>query len=156
MQEPVIARNGQMGSFSSGFFFRRARAWITWELGMMLFAVESYPPFNVMSVDLCEISKIWIVIEANRVWPYDRRKTILSHDQNIGWDDTRRRQRGERARAGATKSSQTLQQQIPHSLLGGGMLDGDTEKYTRTSNPRRRNASQIPQPHSVTKHKCLC
>ena len=35
-------------------------------------------------------------------------------------------------------------------LLGGGMLDGDTEKYTKTSNPRRRNASQIPQPPSVT------
>ena len=67
MQEPVIARNGQMGSFSSGFFFARARAWITWELGMMLFAVESYSSFNVMSVDLCEISIIWIVMEANRV-----------------------------------------------------------------------------------------
>ena len=34
---------------------------------MMLFAVESYPSFNVMSVDLCEISKIWMVMEAKRV-----------------------------------------------------------------------------------------
>ena len=49
------------------FFSARAQAWITWELGMMLFAVESYSSFNVMSVDLYEISKIWIVMEANRV-----------------------------------------------------------------------------------------